>query len=48
MPWDVVQRSGKWTVVDKRGKVVGTHSSKHSARQQQKALYAAEGRKTGK
>lgn len=44
MPWDVIQRNGKWVVVNKSGKVVGTHDSKKKARQQQKALYAAKGR----
>ena len=41
MPWDVIQRNGKWVVVDKHGKVVGTHPSKKKARAQQKALYAS-------
>lgn len=45
MPWDVIQRKGGWVVVDKSGKTYGTHSTKHKARQQQKALYASEGRK---
>ena len=40
MPWDVIQRGGKWVVLDKHGKVVGTHDSKKKARAQQKALYA--------
>jgi hypothetical protein len=45
MPWDVVQRKGKFVVVDKHGKVYGTHPSKKAAREQQKALYAAYDRK---
>ena len=46
MPYDVIQRKGSWVVVDKKGKAYGTHSTKREARQQQKALYAAEGRKS--
>jgi hypothetical protein len=46
MPWDVIQRKGKWVVVDKSGHVYGTHPSKKKAREQQKALYASEGRKS--
>jgi hypothetical protein len=45
MPWDVVRRGTKWVVVDKSGKAYGSHPSKKKARQQQKALYASEGRK---
>jgi len=48
MPWDVIRRGDKWVCVDKHGKVYGTFASKKKAREQQMALYAAEGRKHGK
>ena len=44
MPWDVIRKGNRWLVIDKSGKVVGTHDSKKKARAQQKALYAAKGR----
>jgi hypothetical protein len=44
MPWDVVRRGNKWVVLSKSGRVLGTHSSKKAAREQQKALYASESR----
>lgn len=45
MPWDVIHEGKEWVVRDKKGKAYGRHKSKKDARQQQKALYAAEGRK---
>jgi len=48
VPYDVVQRKGKWVVLGRDGHVFGTHPSKKNARKQQAALYAAEGRKHGK
>jgi len=47
MPWDIEKRGSKWAVVSKSGRVLGTHDSKRKAREQQKALYASEGRKKG-
>jgi len=48
VPYDVVQRKGKWVVLGRDGHVFGTHPSKKNARKQQAALYAAEGRKGNK
>ena len=50
MPWSIGKSSQcptnkPWAVIKKGGKVVGCHDSEASARQQQKALYAAESRK---
>ena len=46
MPWDVIRRGDKWVVIDKSGHVYGTHPSKKDAREQQKALYWQEGKKS--
>jgi hypothetical protein len=46
MPYDVVQRKGKWVVLGRDGHVFGTHDSKKKARAQQKALYWQEGKKS--
>ena len=48
LPYDVVQRKGKWVVLGRDGHTFGTHPSKKKARAQQAALYAAEGRKGNK
>lgn len=43
MPYVVSKRGEKWVVKKKGGsKVFGTHDSKEAAREQQRALYAAE------
>jgi 8-oxo-dGTP pyrophosphatase MutT (NUDIX family) len=45
MPWDVEKRGNQWCVVKTDdGEVEGCHDSQAHARDQQKALYAAEGR----
>jgi|GEM_PF-2373545 len=48
MPYDVHRKGDKWVVTGRDGHVYGTHPTKKEAREQQKALYAAEGRKHGK
>jgi len=46
MPWDAIRRGDKWVVLSKSGRVLGTHPTKKAARQQQKALYYSEGKKS--
>ena len=48
MPYYTRYRNGKWVVIGEDGHVFGTHPTKKNAREQQKALYSAEGKKKGK
>ena len=46
MPWDVIQRNGKWVVLGRDGHVFGTHPTRKDALKQQRALYSAEGKRS--
>lgn len=45
--WTIQKKDDKWVVVNQAGRVFGTHETKNDAREQQKALYYHQGRKSG-
>jgi hypothetical protein len=44
MPWHIAKISGKFVVMDTKGKQYGVHRSKKDAEKQLAALYASEKR----